>query len=201
MIGTSTAEYFFIRMCIVFLHNITPISILYSIHLLAVHFFHLPTYLGRVSYPIQIWLTAEAVFFTTVFLPLKYALHRSPICHRPLSTECRDKLFRSCNTNVPNLEKHLSRWLMVAGTESIKRDNVKDFIRWSFFGPAYTLEQAQQDEGDIESYTAEIEKLIGRKLPPGRMDVKGLGQLLDEADGLHRSLLWYTVSYRSLLYV
>lgn len=101
--------------------------------------------------------------------------------------------------NVPNLEKYLSRWLMVSEAECIQRDNVKDFISWAFFRPGYTREQDQQNEGEIETYTTEIEKLIGRKLSPGKMDVKGLGQLLNEAGGSHRSLLWYTVSYLSLL--
>ncbi|KAJ5337394.1 hypothetical protein MYU51_020379 [Penicillium brevicompactum] len=72
------------------------------------------------------------------------------------------------------------------------RDNVKDFIRWSLFGPEYTQGKDQQNEREIDVYTTDIEKLIGRKLPPGRMDVKGLGQLLNEACGSHRSLLWYT---------
>jgi hypothetical protein len=195
MIGTSTVEYLFIRVCILFLHNIAPISILYSVHFLVVQFFHLPTNLGRIPYPIQIWLTAEAVFLIAVSIPLKMSLSHSPICHRSLSAEHRDSLFKSCNANVPNLETYLSRWLMVSGPECIKRDNVKDFIRWSLFGPGYSQEQDQQNEGEIEVYTREIEKLIGGKLSPGRMDVKGLGQLLNEAGGSHRSLLWYTVSY------
>ncbi|KAJ6181465.1 hypothetical protein N7485_000107 [Penicillium canescens] len=192
MIGTSTVEYFFIRICILFLHNIAPISTLYCVQSLVVQFFHLPTYLGCIPYPIQIWLTAEAVFFTTVFIPLKFALSRSPIRRGSLSAERRKRLFMKCNANVPNLEKYLSQWLMVSEPECIKRDNVKDFIRWSLFGPEYTREQDQQNEGEIEAYTREIEKLIGRKLSAGRMDVKGLGQLLNEAGGLHRSLLWYT---------
>lgn len=193
MIGTSPAEYFFIRACILFLHNIAPISTLYCIQLLLLQFFHLPIYLERIPYPIQFWLTAEAVFFATVFIPHQYALHHSPIYHGSISPECREKLFRNCHTNVPNPEKYISRWLMVSG-EYIKRDNVKDFIRWAFFGPGHTWEQDQRNEEEIETYTTEIEKMIGRKLSPGRMDVKSLGQLLNEAGGLHRSLLWYTVS-------
>ena len=201
MIGTSSVDYFFIRICILFLHNIAPISILYSVQLLVAHNFHLPTYLECIPYPIHVWLIAEAVFFTIVSIPLKYALHHSPICYRSLSAECREKLFRICNANVPNLEVYLCRWLMVSEAECIKRDNVKDFIRWAFFRPGHTREQDQQNEGEIETYTTEIEKLIGRRLPPGRTDAKGLGQLLNEAGGSHRSLLWYTVSYLSLLSV
>lgn len=201
MIGTSPAEYFFIRTCILFLHNIAPISILYSIQFLVAQFSHLPVYLERIPYPIQIWLTAEAVFFIAVFIPLRYALRHSPIYHSSISAESRKKLFRSCYTNVPNLEKYLSRWLMVSEGKGIRRDNVKEFIRWSFFGPGYTWKQNQRDEEEVETYTTEMEKLIERKLPPGRMDVKNLGQLLNEAGGSQRSLLWYTVSCLFPLYV
>jgi hypothetical protein len=80
MIGTSTAEYFFIRVCILFLHIIAPISILYSIQLLIIQFFHLPTYTERIPYAVQIWLTAELVFFTTVYITLIYALYHSSNC-------------------------------------------------------------------------------------------------------------------------
>ncbi|KAJ5267896.1 hypothetical protein N7478_010704 [Penicillium angulare] len=81
---------------------------------------------------------------------------------------------------------------MVSDAECIKRDNVKDFIRWAFFKPEYTQGLDQQNEDELETYTAEVEQLMERKLSPGRMDVKGLGQLLNEASGSHRSLLWYT---------
>lgn len=123
MIGTSPAEYFFIRICILFLHNIAPISALYCIQLLLTQVFPLPTYVEIIPYLIQIWLTAEAIFFT----------------------------------------------------------------------PGYAQKRDQQNEGEVETYVTEIEKLIGRELPPGRMDVKNIGQLLNEAGGSHRSLLWYTV--------
>ena len=90
---------------------------------------------------------------------------------------------------------------MVSEAECIKRDNVKDFIRWSLFGPENTEEQDQQNEREIEAYTTELEELIGRELSPGRIDVKGLGRLLNEAGSSPRSLLWYSVSYLCLLSV
>ncbi|KAJ5888714.1 hypothetical protein N7495_008755 [Penicillium taxi] len=195
MIGTSTAEYFFIRICIICLHNIAPLSILYGIHLLFVQFLHLPSYLESIPYLIQIWLIAESIFFTTVYIPLKYALSYSTTLHTPLSAEEREKLFSSCNATVPNMESYLRQWLLVPETKPIKRGDVKNFIRWSLFGPGSTGKQVQEHEEEIEMYTTEIEKHIGRELPPGRMDVKGgkcLGQLLNESSGSHRSLLWYT---------
>jgi hypothetical protein len=52
---------------------------------------------------------------------------------------------------VPNLEKYLCGWLMVSEAKCIKRDNVKDFIRWSLFGPEHIQEQDQQNEREIET--------------------------------------------------
>jgi hypothetical protein len=72
MIGTSIAEYIFIRGCILFLHNIAPASLLYCVLLLyplpeALSSYRLPSYL-------EVWLVAEAAFFTIFFLPYKYYL-------------------------------------------------------------------------------------------------------------------------------
>lgn len=190
MIGTSTAEYIFIRACILFLHNIAPASVLYCIQLILWPFLPVSVRCFRIPFPIEIWLVAEALFYTAVFLPLRYRLQRSAIHHEPMSKEERERLFRCCNSNVPDPESYLSRWLMVSNDAPIKRQNVKDFIRWAFFGTGPTQEQ---HELELEAYTRETEKLFGKELPPGKDNVKGLGQVLNEVDALHRSLLWYTV--------
>jgi hypothetical protein len=191
MIGTSLAEYIFIRACIVFLHGIAPTSVLITIWLLLHQFLpqSIPCY--RIPFPIKVWLVAEAVFFTAVFLPLRYHLQRSAIYHEPMSQEQREMLFRYCNSCVANPESYLCRWLMATKSDHIKREDVKDFIRWAFFHPR--LEQEQHDP-EVEAYTRHMEKLLGRELPSGKGNVKGLGQLLNEIDALHRSLLWYTVT-------
>lgn len=79
---------------------------------------------------------------------------------------------------------------MAPETGQIKRENVKDWLRWAFFGAGQTQEL---DEEEIETFTRDTEKLLGRELPPGRSNTKNVGRMLNEARGLHRSLLWYTV--------
>jgi len=150
VIGTSLAEYLFIQARILFLHNIAPISIMYSVQPIISQFLCLPTCLCHIPFPIQVWLIAEAVFCATVFIPLKHTLRNSAIHHRSLSAGDREKLFRKCNENVPDFEKYLSRWLMVSEAEHIKRDDVKDFIRWAFFDPRQIQERHQQQEEEIE---------------------------------------------------
>jgi len=101
MIGTSTVEYFFIPICILFLHKISPVSA-YTAFIYS-PFNDLPIHLERIPYPIHAYLPAEAIFFATVFIPLKYALYHSPTYGRSLRAECRERLFRACNTNLEKI--------------------------------------------------------------------------------------------------
>lgn len=196
MIGTSLAEYMFIRACILFLHNIAPTGVIFTTWLLLRPFLPQSIQCYRIPFPIEVWLVAEAVFFTGVFLPLRYSLQRSAIYHEPMSQEQRERLFRYCKSNLGDPEKYFSRWLMVTKNDHIKRENVSDFIRWAFFHP-----QVQEHEPEVEAYTRDMEKLLGRELPSGKNNVKGLGPKLNEVDALHRSLLWYTVCHVTSLLV
>ena len=189
MIGTSPAAYVFIRGCIFFLHNIAPASLAYSAFL---PFSLLWPALGVWRAPVYIesWLVAEAVFFIAVFIPHKNYLQRPAIHPEPLSSDERTKLFERCNSNVPDPEKYLSQWLLGAKEEHIKRENVKEFIRWAFFNGEETRDE---DELEIEGYVRSTEKLLGREIPSGTGSAKVLRLTLDKVDGLHRSLLWYLV--------
>jgi hypothetical protein len=190
MIGTSVAEYIFIRGCILFLHNIAPTSLLYCALLL----YPLPMTFSvcRLPLPVEAWLVAEATFFTIFFLPYKYHL-QSPAIHPELpSREGRAELFERCNATVEDPEKYLSQWFLGAQEEHIKRDNVKEFIRWAFLnsGQAKT-----EDEDEVEGYMNAMEKLLGRDILPGKGGAKSLRLTVDKVDCLHRSLLWYFVCY------
>jgi hypothetical protein len=190
MIGTSTAEYIFIRSCILFLHNIAPASLLYCAFLLC----PLPTALSvyGLPLPIKAWLVAEATFFIVFFLPYKYHL-QSPAIHPALpSREERAKLFERCNATVKDPEKYLSQWFLGAQEEQIKRENVKEFIRWAFLN---TEQTKNEDEAEVEGYVKAMEKLLGRDLPSGKGNAKSLRLTVDKVDCLHRSILWYFVCY------
>jgi hypothetical protein len=190
MIGTSTAEYIFIRGCILFLHNIAPASLLYCALLLC----PLPTALSvyRLPVPIETWLVAEATFFTVFFLPYKSYLQRPAIHPELPSREERAKLFERCNATVKDPEKYLSQWFLGAQEEHIKRENVKEFIRWAFLN---TEQTKSEDEDEVEGYVKAMEKLLGRDIPSGKGSAKSLRLTVDKVDCLHRSLLWYLVCY------
>jgi hypothetical protein len=189
MIGTSISEYIFIRGCIFFLHNIAPASLLYSAFLLCLPTRH-HTY--RLPLPIEAWLVAEATFFAVFFLPYKCYL-QSPTLHPELpSREDRLRLFERCNATVEDPEKYLSQWFLGAHKGQIKRENVKEFIRWAFLN---TEQTKSEDEDEVEGYVKAMEKLLGRDIPAGRGSATSLRLTVDKVDCLHRSLLWYFVCY------
>ncbi|KAH6871131.1 hypothetical protein B0T10DRAFT_523209 [Thelonectria olida] len=182
MAGTSLWDYIFIRTSIFLLHLVAPLSVVYSLVSLLVR---LPFQFPRV---LHVWLALEALFYLAVYLPLKEYLQRAAKHPIPPCRADRRKLFLQCHNNIPDPAQYLIKWFRNAPAPEIKRDNVKDFFRWAFlntgeYDPAY-------DE-ELEEYTQEIEKLLGRKLEPGRGNAKCLRLTLDKVEMLHRSLTWY----------
>lgn len=81
---------------------------------------------------------------------------------------------------------------MDAPASEIKRENVKDFFRWAFLSKSVPN---KVDDGELEEFVREMEKLLGRKIEHGRGNAKCFRLTLGEVDMLHRSLVWYMVSF------
>ncbi|KAJ3453283.1 hypothetical protein MRS44_017530 [Fusarium solani] len=181
MIGISTWDYIFIRTCIFLLHLVAPLSVVYSLVSWLIHLpFHIP-------HVLEVWLALEAVFYLLVYLPRKNYL-QTVVTHPAAGRDDRRRLFWRCHGNIPDPDRYLTRWFRDAPIAEIKRENVKDFFRWAFLNsgepnPAY-------DE-ELEEYIGEMEKLLGRKLEPGRGNAQCLRLTLDKVEMLHRSLIWY----------
>jgi hypothetical protein len=182
MIGTSLWDYIFIRTCIFLLHLVAPLSVIYS---LVSRLVRLPFQLPQV---LQVWLALEAVFYLTVYLPRKEYLQRAARHPTPPCRDDRRKLFWRCHSNIPDPVQYLRKWFRGASEAEIKRENVKDFFRWAFLNTG-ELNPAYDEE--LEEYVGEMEKLLGRKLEPGRGNAKCLRLTLDKVEMLHRSLTWY----------
>ncbi len=157
MIGSSIWDYIFIRTCIFLLDLIAPFSTLYSLAKLLVHPpFHLPCVL-------EVWLVLEATFYFAVYLPRRAVLQRVAI---PAMIACRNDrrtLFRRCHNNIPDLICYLTKWFLDAPATEIKRENVKDFLRWAFLN---TKEPNPTYDEELEEYVGELEKLLSRQLEP-----------------------------------
>jgi hypothetical protein len=139
---------------------------------------------------------AEAAFFI-FFLPYKCRLKRPAIRPELPPREERAQLFKRCNSTVEDPEKYLSQWFLGVEEGHIKRENVKEFIRWAFLNAGHT-ENEDKDEAEVEGYVNAMEKLLG-DIPPGKGSAKSLRLTVDKVDCLHRSLLWYLVCYSHVI--
>lgn len=184
MIGISAWDYVYIRTCIFLLHLIAPLSVIYS---LVSCFIHPPFHVPHV---LEVWLNLEAIFYLVVFLPRKNYL-QTVVTHPTADRDDRRRLFLRCHSNIPDPDRYLTKWFRDAPVAEIKRENVKDFFRWAFLN---TGEPDPAYDEELEEYVGEMEKLLGRKLEPGRGDAQCLRLTLDKVEMLHRSLIWYLVS-------
>ncbi|PVH88146.1 hypothetical protein DL98DRAFT_479348 [Cadophora sp. DSE1049] len=203
MIGTSRAEYIFIRFCIIGLHYLAPLCLLYCALVIALY--GLKTAItSPVPLIIESIAVAESLFFLCVYLPYRFRLQREAI-HPPAPTrDERKALFALCNDNIADPEAYLQKWFLGADLEEIKRDNVKDFLLWAFFnrgGPP------GDDDEELEEYVDVMEILLGKPIEEGRGKAECLRLTLDRVDMLHRSLVWYCcvgfvdfLTYMKLLY-
>lgn len=137
------------------------------------------------------WFALEATFCVAVYLPYRDYLQKPARHPVPPARDVRKQLFRRCHKNIPDPAQYLRKWFRGAPEAEIKREKVKDFFRWAFLNTAET-DQAFDEE--LEEYTGEMEKLLGRKLEPGRGKAKCLRLTMDEVEMLHRSPAWYLVS-------
>lgn len=186
MIGTSLWNLIFIRFCIISLHYITPLSLLYCSLLVFIH-----PLVGRIPPPFEIWIVAEALFFISIYLPRYYILQNAAIHPPTRSRENRRALFQLCNKSVEDPERYLSMWFKGAVRSEIRRENVKEFFSWAFLNkPSFGV----LDEEELEEYTDQMEFLLGRKFQPGKGNASSLRLTTDKVKMLHRSLLWYMVS-------
>ncbi|KAJ9644108.1 hypothetical protein H2201_007083 [Coniosporium apollinis] len=202
MIGTSLWEYIFIRACAIGLHFIAPLSLLYCSIVLFLRAIGIHDY--RYPLILEIWLLAETAFFLFVYLPFNYYLQRAATHPELPPREGRRELFRQCHDNVPDPQRYLSKWFLNAPIEEIKRENVKEFLRWAFLNKS---EIDAADEEELNEYVEGLEKLVGRRFEKGRGEAKCLRLTLDRVNMLHRSLAWYmcvfvvdTLTYLRMLY-
>lgn len=184
MLSNSTGAYLWVRFWVFVLHSIAPLCTSYCVLAL-----YLPASL-RLPSLLEYWALAETIFYFLTYLYRKYHLERSAL-HPPLpSKEERRKLFELCQKSTQDHERYITKWFLGAPLTAIKRENIKEFFRWAFlnadeYNPWY--------DDEIEEYVDKLEMEMGRKLEPGRGNVKCLRLTLDEVNALHRSLVWYMV--------
>jgi hypothetical protein len=184
MIGTSTAEYIWVKSWVVILHSIAPLCLTYCVLIAC-----LPSSL-RPSKCLDYWAFAETVFYFLTYLYQRYHLQR-PALHPPLpSKDERHRLFGLCYDSTLDHGRYISKWFLGVPLAAIKRDNIKEWFRWAFLNTA--VDDPTYDD-EVEGYVKKLEMGTGMNFEPGRADVKSLRLTLDKVDALHRSLIWYMV--------
>ncbi|GJE96956.1 alpha/beta hydrolase [Phanerochaete sordida] len=187
MIGHSFPEYVFIRLCIVCLRLIAPLSITYVAACI---------YSGRWLYSPWIGYAAcvEASFYLFVYLPRSYWLQKSATPPEPLTREERETLFAKCFARVRDTDL-ATGWFYFSPSHAIRRENVVEWILWAFFSSSRDQLRDEWRE-EIEEYIHALENLLGRKIEPGRnQEIDCMKVSLDPVTSLHRPFLWYCIVY------
>lgn len=188
MLGTSRLEYLWVVTWVVILHSVGPLSVLYCV---SAKF--LPDRLRIWKY-LEYWALIETLFYFLTYGYRKYHLQYPALHPPPLEREERIRLFRRCVESSEDLATFFSRWFLGTPIAAIKRENVKEWLRWAFLNTAI-VDPNQDDE--LEAYVVELETKLGTNFEPGRADVKSIRLTLDKVDALHRSLTWYLVRHHS----
>jgi len=202
MLNDSRLEYISIRAVILFLHSIGPLCTVYTLTLTRRAFMAIrgtrleaivQSALHQAQWPnlnaLQWWCAAETAFYV-FFLWYRTQLQREAI-HPPLRSKAERKaLFDKVKSEIHDPEKFMSGWFRGAKIEEIGREDLKEFLSWTFWEGRTT----KNDEEELEVYTREVETMVGAKrFKPGRGTAKGLRLTLDPIDMHCRSLTWYLV--------
>ncbi|KAF7561453.1 hypothetical protein G7046_g2698 [Stylonectria norvegica] len=194
MIGTSFAEWIFIRLSIQFfryapLIYATALLVLVLIQSTAALLLLLPQVLCGL-------LLVEALFYAFIYRPYLVRLKAAAKDPIPLSPADRKVLFTRCLITVPSPELYLQWWFLGADPDEIRRDNVREFVLWAFFERGDDVyEDAQEAEEELDEYISIFEEKLGRKFQPGRGNAKSLRLTLDAIHTSYRSPLWYMIVF------
>lgn len=142
----------------------------------------------RIPLALEIWAIAETAFLLLLYYPYNLLIQR-PAKH-PVTPprEQRRALFALCKDTIRDPEHYLTLWFRKAPLSEIRVDNIKQLYRWAFLNKQ---DDELEDEEELDEYVSETEKLLGRRLQPGRGNAIPLLVTLDKVRTLYRSLFWY----------
>ncbi|KAL5433986.1 hypothetical protein PMIN06_007594 [Paraphaeosphaeria minitans] len=210
MLEHSIPKYLLIRVAILALRLVLPLSIFFCSFSIAEH---PQTTFTRF---LLAWAIIETAFWLLVFIPRKRSLQAEAPHPPPPHQEERKELFWKIWGKIPEPEGYISRWFLGARSYEIRRENVKELFRWALLyqGDEKLAKDAQTDpveggqesievddevsrkaeeERELEDYVDGVQTLLGRRIEPGRGPAKSLRLTVDEVKMLHRPVLWYMI--------
>lgn len=191
MIGRSIPEYVFIRISILCLRAVAPLSICYTVYYFTLRY--LTIYDSPAEWTaLAVYAGLEAAFYLFVYLPRCRRL-QEPANHPPsLSREQRQALFAKCFAQVRDSELAVG-WFHPSSPAEVRKDNVIEWLLWALFSShPDNLEEGW--EAELLEYVEKLERLMGRQLEPGWNErVRSMRITLDPVITLHRPLVWYSI--------
>ena len=188
MLQNTWPQYILIRAVIIFFQWLGPCFLGYTTWTIASAWPEWP----NITW-FRAWSTAESAFFI-FFLWYRKHLQRETV-HPPLrSQKQRKALFAKVRREVYDPDKFFSGWFRGAKPEDIGREEMRQFLNWSFWDGRAT----SADDKEIEYYLNKVEAMMRKPFQPGWGTAKSLRLTLDPIDMECRTLTWYTLACRGL---
>ena len=99
-------------------------------------------------------------------------------------------LFERCWASIPDPEAFLSAYFKGASVDSIRREDLNDFLAWGFL---YKTAASPADDDELEGYVRRTDKSVGRTFPPRQGRTHPSQISTDVLRLQHKPLLFYVV--------
>lgn len=170
MLNPTPSELIFIRICV------------YGLQYALLFYILLPPPFSILA------LLTELAYYLLIYRRFQARLTQ-PAHHPPDTREEREALFNRCLENIPDPERYLSLWALGADIAQVKKENVRDFLRWAFADRSDA--GSPEIEAELNTYLAKTEQLLGRPLPDGRGSAVPMRLTFDTIHTRYRTVLWY----------
>ena len=139
--------------------------------------------------------TLEAAWFVHRWY-LRY--RQEPYTDPPPNPDRRihmERFLRLKEDCVPDFRAYLAQWFRGADPNSIRRENVREFVRYGFYG---TVDGplAAEEEAEIEWWLGEVERVWAIKIPEGRAEgLRFMRHMREPLRTFHQPLLVVAYSH------
>lgn len=141
------------------------------------------------------WVVAEGAWL----VHRRYLRHRheqfTPAPDNPARRKQMERMLLMKDDVIPDFREFLREWFRGADPRLIRRENVKEFVRYGFYGGVDgPLGQAEEEE--IEWWIGEVEHTWGIAFEPGRTNgLKFMAHMREPLKVFHQPLAYYAYSH------
>lgn len=178
----------FIRLSILLLRSVAPLSAAYCITRLAGW---RPESLSGFLYAADAYAGTETGFYLLCQIRRLWLNRPAPPHALSFSPQERKDMFSRTWESTPNPRGYLSLWFKGVSIEELCREDVKDWISWRMWNE---IERSGINEAELEEYLAYAEKILNWKFPSGRSTHTSMAVTFEPLRVIHRPLIWYVVS-------